>query len=90
MNEGSILLKQVDFMSPEGVKTGDILIEAGKITRVEPSIMASAALEWTDKGVMVLPGVIDPHVHFREPGATHKEDIESGSRAAAAGGARWT
>ena len=38
------------------------------------------------KGLHVLPGVIDTQVHFREPGATHKEDLESGSRSAVMGG----
>lgn len=38
------------------------------------------------EGKLVLPGIIDPHVHFRDPGYTHKEDYETGSRAAAAGG----
>ncbi|MGB0371301.1 MAG: dihydroorotase [Opitutales bacterium] len=38
------------------------------------------------EGLLITPGLIDIHVHFREPGQTHKEDIESGSRAAAAGG----
>src|SRR5437868_821495 len=37
-------------------------------------------------GCLILPGLIDAHVHFREPGLTHKEDFESGSRAAALGG----
>ena len=35
---------------------------------------------------IILPGIIDPHVHFREPGLTHKEDFLTGSKAAAAGG----
>ena len=86
MNDGSVLLKQVDFVSPEGIKKGDILVENGKIIEIEPVINKEAELVINERGVTVLPGCIDPHVHFREPGATHKEDIQSGSKAAAAGG----
>lgn len=51
---------------------------------VEPSVPADEIIN--AKGCYLLPGVIDTHVHFREPGLTHKADIESESRAAAAGG----
>lgn len=51
---------------------------------VEPSVPADEIIN--AEGCYLLPGVIDTHVHFREPGLTHKADIESESRAAAAGG----
>jgi dihydroorotase (multifunctional complex type) len=63
----------------------DLVIEDGKfgaITRSAPS----SAQEVDARGKVVLPGVIDTHVHFREPGYTYKEDFLTGSRAAAAGG----
>src|SRR6185295_18945964 len=47
---------------------------------------ASASETIEAQGCVVLPGLVDAHVHFREPGLTHKEDFESGTRAAALGG----
>jgi dihydroorotase len=63
----------------------DVLVEAGTITRVEPNITAEApTIDAT--GLYVIPGLIDVHVHFREPGREEAETIETGMRAAAAGG----
>jgi dihydroorotase len=64
----------------------DVLIENGTIAAVEPRIEAEDARVVEAKGLVVTPGLVDMHVHFREPGFEYKEDIESGSRAAAAGG----
>lgn len=69
-------------------KTGDIYLEDGVITEIGEKL---AAKDKSDrvidaKGCLVLPGLIDLHVHFRDPGQTHKEDIETGSKAAARGG----
>ncbi len=63
----------------------DILIEDGKIKKIGHNIYDSGK-RIDLGGLHVLPGLIDPHVHFREPGLTHKEDFLSGSKAAAAGG----
>ena len=82
----SILFKQVILLSHSGLKRGDLLIENGLIKAIEPSLPEHAELIIRDKGLALMPGVIDPHVHFRDPGLTHKEDLESGSRAAASGG----
>lgn len=66
---------------------GDLAIEDGVITAVGRVPPASAEDEVVDAtGLLVMPGVIDPQVHFREPGFPQKEDIGSGSRACAAGG----
>ena len=68
---------------------GSILIEDSRIARIytEPHTPEASYDELIDaSGCFVLPGVIDDHVHFREPGLTAKADIESESRAAAAGG----
>ena len=64
----------------------DVLIEGGKISVVDTNIKTSAEkiIDATDK--IVTPGLIDMHVHFREPGQEAKEDFVSGSKAAAAGG----
>ncbi len=67
---------------------GSIAIDRGKIAAVgAPSHMPPAAERIDAKSLHIMPGVIDIHVHFREPGMEHKEDWETGSRAAAMGGA---
>ncbi|MBV8661621.1 MAG: dihydroorotase [Hyphomicrobiales bacterium] len=70
----------------DGVGERDIGVIDGKIAEIG-ALGAAAAGERVDcRGLHILPGVIDSQVHFREPGATHKEDLETGSRAAALGG----
>lgn len=63
-----------------------MLIRDGKIAQVAPSINESADRVIDASGLFVLPGGLDPHVHFRDPGHTYKEDLHSGSMACAAGG----
>jgi len=65
---------------------GDLVIENGIISYVGPSASKTAGEIIDGTGLTVLPGVIDPQVHFRDPGFPEKENIASGSRAAAAGG----
>lgn len=63
----------------------DLAIRDGKIAGIG-SFSPDQAGETIDaKGLTILPGVIDTQVHFREPGLTHKEDLESGSRSAVMG-----
>jgi dihydroorotase len=64
----------------------DVLIEDGRIVAVERTIDTDAARILDAKGLVVAPGLVDMHVHFREPGFEYKETVASGSRAAAAGG----
>lgn len=64
----------------------DIAVLNGKIHEVGASLKVSAEQTLNVNGLHVLPGVIDSQVHFREPGLTHKEDMESGTRAAVLGG----
>ena len=64
----------------------DILIENGVIAKCEPNITEKADEIIDCAGMAVLPGICDMHVHFRDPGQTHKEDIVTGGNAAAAGG----
>lgn len=66
--------------------TADLLLEDGRIAGRETSIDAPGAEVFDASGLIVAPGFIDMHVHLREPGFEHSETIESGSRAAAAGG----
>ena len=64
----------------------DILIEKGIISKIAASIPAGSSKVIDATGKKVLPGLIDLHVHFREPGREDKETIETGSRAAVKGG----
>lgn len=71
----------------------DIIIKEGVITDMGPRLSDSIPVSSEDEvsvidasGLVAAPGLIDVHVHFRDPGFTHKEDIHTGARAAAAGG----
>ncbi|HEY3457181.1 MAG TPA: dihydroorotase [Bryobacteraceae bacterium] len=64
----------------------DVAIEDGTIREVAPGIDAQGAAEFDATGLVVAPGFIDMQVHLREPGFEHAETIETGARAAAAGG----
>ena len=67
--------------------TLDIVIENGKVKEIGPVLAAPAGAETIDaSGMYVVPGLIDMHVHLRDPGLEYKEDIVSGTRAAVAGG----
>ena len=72
--------------TPNGIAEADVGVIGGKIAAVGALANAKAAEIYEAKGLHVLPGVIDTQVHFREPGNAHKEDLESGSRAAVLGG----
>jgi dihydroorotase len=67
-------------------ETRDVLVEDGRIAAVLPRLEVGEAEILDAAGLVVAPGFIDMHVHLREPGIEHAETIESGSRAAAAGG----
>jgi dihydroorotase len=74
------------IVNQDGVRQGDIGIRAGRIAQLG-AIAGTPAMEIFDaRGLHVLPGIIDSHVHFREPGGEDREDLESGSRAAVLGG----
>src|SRR5215469_6078046 len=64
----------------------DVLVEDGRIAAVRPAISAGDAELIDAAGTIVAPGFIDMHVHLREPGIEHAETIETGGKAAAAGG----
>lgn len=71
----------------DGVRDEDIRIQDGKVIECGPSLTATEGARTIDAtGKLVFPGLIDPQVHFREPGLEHKEDLASGSLAAIAGG----
>ena len=76
-----------DVVLPQGIKRADLLLEGNKIVKIAEKIRREADYKVIDaKGKTVLAGIIDIHVHLREPGFEGKEDIESGSKAAVAGG----
>ncbi|MGH9639352.1 MAG: dihydroorotase, partial [Bryobacteraceae bacterium] len=64
----------------------DVAVEDGKIREIGENIASTGAETFDASGLIVAPGFIDMHVHLREPGFEHAETIETGSRAAAAGG----
>lgn len=83
-----LLLKNGKVVSPASGLEGtlDVLIDQGKIQKIQPQLTAPGARVVNVSGLVVVPGFIDMHVHFREPGQEDKETIETGSRAAARGG----
>lgn len=82
----SLLIKNAHVVSPEdGINDVlDILIEGGKVAQIGKDLHADE--EINAEGLYAIPGLTDMHVHLRDPGQTHKEDIITGCRAAAAGG----
>ena len=83
----SLLIRGARVLLPNGeFLVGDVEICEGKILRVAPSIAAVGDREIDAIGLTLLPGVIDPQVHFREPGLEHKEDLFTASCACAKGG----
>ena len=89
MNDaGSILIKNGRVVDPsQGLdEVADVLVLDGKVARIEKGISKEGVPVLDASGLVVAPGFIDMHVHLREPGFEHKEDIETGTRAAAHGG----
>ena len=79
---GELLVRGGTLVLQDGDRTGDVRIAGGRIAEVGPDLTAppgTPALDATGK--LVFPGLIDPQVHFREPGWEHKEDLASGARA---------
>lgn len=80
-------IKSSQVVTPEGVKTAFVIIKGGVITEVADSLPESYSGKVKDVGNRVLmPGVIDPHVHINEPGRTDWEGFETATKAAIAGG----
>lgn len=81
-----LIVKGGTVVTPDKTGIADVAIQNGRIVEVG-TLSASAAGEIIDaRGLHVLPGLMDTQVHFREPGNAHKEDLETGSRAAVLGG----
>ena len=81
------LLKNGKLISDNRIQEADLLIENERIAKITTDISAKEAHRVIDlEGMLVLPGVIDDQVHFREPGLTHKATIATESATAVAGG----
>lgn len=82
-----LIIRRAEILHPDGqIQQGDVAIAQGKIQEVASEITESAPQEIKGEGFILLPGVIDPQVHFREPGLEHKEDLFTASCACARGG----
>ena len=84
-----LLIQNANMVLPNRIVEGDLRVADGLIKTIAPQgglepDIGEFVIDGT--GLYLLPGAIDPHVHFRDPGHPEKEDLESGSRAAAAGG----
>lgn len=84
----NIRIVNANIVNEGQVQAGELLIKQGRIEKIGASVGEDqAGIEIIDaKGAFLLPGAIDDQVHFREPGLTHKADLYTESRAAAAGG----
>ncbi|MEJ2435030.1 MAG: amidohydrolase family protein, partial [Pseudolabrys sp.] len=81
-----LILKGGTVVNQDGEAVRDLGIRPGRFAAIGDLARASAGELVDCRGLHLLPGVIDSHVHFREPGLTHKEDLESGSLGAVLGG----
>jgi dihydroorotase len=86
MSNFDLVVRGGKLVNHAGEGLGDIGVRDGRIVAIGDLATASAGEVFDAKGLHVLPGVIDTQVHFREPGLVHKEDLETGTRAAALGG----
>ena len=83
--KSSLTIRNADVVLPGKIQKTNVSVINGVIIAIGSKI--SEVGEVIDaEGLFLIPGIIDPQVHFREPGADHKEDLHSGSCAAAAGG----
>ena len=83
--KSSLTIRNADVVLPGNVKRTDVSVINGVINAIGSEIPEVGEVIDAE-GLFLIPGIIDPQVHFREPGADHKEDLHSGSCAAAAGG----
>lgn len=81
-----LILKGGTVVNHDGIGVRDVGVTNGRIAAIGDLGAASAGETIDCRGLHILPGVVDSQVHFREPGLEHKEDLESGSRAAVLGG----
>ena len=80
------LIRNATVVLPEETAQIDVLLEGGSIASIDAAMQTSADETIDATGLHLIPGAIDDQVHFRDPGLTHKEDLATGSLAAARGG----
>ena len=80
------LIRNATVVLPQGSQQTSVLLSESRIATIDPAAQSRADEVVDATGLHLLPGVIDSHVHFREPGLTHKEDLEHATRACAKGG----
>ncbi|GIR81772.1 MAG: hypothetical protein CM15mP83_4980 [Flavobacteriaceae bacterium] len=85
-NNQTLLIRNAKVVNEGQIKTLDLFVEGAFISKIAPQIDNESDVEINAMGKLLLPGLIDDQVHFREPGLTHKGTIETESRAAVAGG----
>src|SRR5882672_10076077 len=85
--KADLVVKNGSIVTPEATVKGGVAIAAGKIVAIGADDTLPDGKRTIDAaGLHILPGLIDAHVHFRDPGVTHKEDFSTGSTAAVCGG----
>ncbi|KXB09244.1 hypothetical protein AKJ35_01175 [candidate division MSBL1 archaeon SCGC-AAA833F18] len=85
-----LTIRNAKLFLPTGVFQGGLAVEDGIIIDISKSGLPKSDREFDAEGKLVIPGVIDSHAHLYDPEYSHREDFESGSRAAAAGGVTFT
>ncbi len=86
MSTYDLILRGGTLVTAEGPQDADLAVEDGRIAAIGPDLEGGAREEIDASGLHVFPGAIDAHAHFSEPGRTHWEGFETGSRSLAAGG----
>jgi len=87
MSRYDLIIRNGMLVTPSAVLQADLGLADGRIAAIEPALAGTSAAEIDARGLHVLPGVIDAHVHFNEPGRADWEGFATGTRALAAGGA---
>lgn len=85
MND-TYIIQGGELVTGSGRRRADILVRGGRIAEIAPHLEADDTAILPAEGLLVVPSLVDVHVHFREPGFTEKETIRTGSLAAARGG----
>ena len=86
MNTSALIVRGGTLVTAEGPQESDLAVEDDRIAEISPNLEGTAREEVDARGLHVFPSAIDAHAHFNEPGRTHWEGFETGSRALAAGG----
>jgi allantoinase len=86
MSAYDLIVRGGTLVTADGPEEADLAVEDGRIAQITPDLEGTAREEVDARGLHLFPGAIDAHAHFSEPGRTHWEGFETGSRALAAGG----